>query len=63
MQRLRYVDVASKAVTEVDQDKEGEIGSYDWSPDSQWIAWSRPEENGFEKVYHLLRWRIRNRSR
>ena len=51
LQRLRYVDVGSKAVTEVDQDKYGEIGSYDWSPDSQWIAWSRPEENGFEKVY------------
>ncbi|MGI8431695.1 MAG: S41 family peptidase, partial [Chthoniobacterales bacterium] len=51
LQRLRYVDVASKAVTEVDQDKVGEFGSYDWSPDSQWIAWSRPEENGFEKVY------------
>ncbi len=50
LQRLRYVDVASKAVTEVDQDKYGEIGSYDWSPDSQWIAWSRPEENGYEKV-------------
>ena len=24
---------------------------YDWSPDSQWIAWSRPEENGLPKVY------------
>ncbi|MBA3832666.1 MAG: PDZ domain-containing protein, partial [Chthoniobacterales bacterium] len=51
LQRLRYVDVSSKAVTEVDQDKYGEIGSYDWSPDSQWVAWSRPEENGLEKVY------------
>ncbi len=51
MQRLRYVDVASKAVTEVDKDKEGEIAGYDWSPDSQWIAWSRPEENGGDKVY------------
>lgn len=50
-QRLRYVDVASKAVTEVDYDKEGEIAGYDWSPDSQWIAWSRPEENGGDKVY------------
>jgi tricorn protease len=50
MQRLRYVDVASKAVTQVDQDKFGEIRSYDWSPDSNWIAWSRPEENGGEKV-------------
>ncbi len=51
LQRLRYVDVASKAVTQVDQDKEGEIAGYDWSPDSQWIAWSRPEENGTDKVY------------
>ena len=45
LQRLRYVDVAAKSVTQVDQDKWGEIQSYDWSPDSQWIAWARPEEN------------------
>lgn len=51
LQRLRYVDVASKTVTQVDQDKFGEIGSYDWSPDSQWIAWARPEESGISKVY------------
>ena len=51
LQRLRYVDVASKAITQVDQDKYGEIGAYDWSPDSQWIAWARPEENEGSKVY------------
>jgi tricorn protease len=51
LQRLRFVDVASKGVTLVDQDKTGEIQSYDWSPDSQWIAWARPEENGLTKVY------------
>ena len=51
LQRLRYVDVDSKAVTQVDQDKFGEIESYDWSPDSQWIAWARPEENEMPKVY------------
>jgi tricorn protease len=51
LQRLRYVDVASKAVSEVTQDKVGEIESYDWSPDSQWIAWSQPEENYQSKVY------------
>ncbi|MDQ6765221.1 MAG: DPP IV N-terminal domain-containing protein [Verrucomicrobiota bacterium] len=50
-QRLRFVDVASKAVTQVDEDKSGEIESYDWSPDSQWITWARPEENGLSKVY------------
>ena len=51
LQRLRYVDVATKAVTQVDQDKSGEIESYDWSPDSQWITWGRPEESGMSKVY------------
>ena len=51
LQRLRYVDVASKSVTQVDQDKWGEIQSYDWSPDSQWIAWARPEENDVPRVY------------
>ena len=50
LQRLRYIDVASKAVTLVDEDKTGEINGYDWSPDSNWITWSRPEENGGDKV-------------
>ena len=51
LQRLRYLDVATKAVTQVDQDKTGEIRGYDWSPDSQWIAWARPEENGGDKIF------------
>jgi tricorn protease len=51
LQRLRYVDVATKSVTEVDQDKYGEIEVFNWSPDSQWIAWGRPEENGVPRVY------------
>jgi len=51
LQRLRYVDVASKTVTQVDQDKFGEIEVFNWSPDSQWIAWGRPEENGMSRVY------------
>ncbi len=51
LQRLHYVDVATKTVTQVDQDKYGEIEAYNWSPDSQWIAWGRPEENGLPRVY------------
>src|ERR1700726_3607965 len=50
-QRLRYVDVGTKVVTQIDQDKYGEIESYDWSPDSQWVAYSRPEENDLSKAY------------
>jgi tricorn protease len=51
LQRLRYADVASKAVTQVDENKYGEIEGYAWSPDSQWITWARPEENGMSRVY------------
>ena len=51
LQRLRSVDVGTKLVTQIDQDKYGEIESYDWSPDSQWVAYSRPEENDLSKVY------------
>ncbi len=51
LQRLRYVDVGTKVVTQIDQDNYGEIEVYNWSPDSQWITWGRPEENGLPRVY------------
>src|ERR1700757_1137446 len=51
LQRLRYLDVATKAVTLVDQSKFGEILGYNWSPDSQWITWARPEQNDMPRVY------------
>ena len=50
-QRLRYLDVASKAVTEVASAKAFEIADYTWSPDSKWIAYSKPEEEVLTKVY------------
>ncbi|MFL6529856.1 MAG: S41 family peptidase [Chthoniobacterales bacterium] len=50
-QRLQFVDVQTKQVTQVDQDKTGEYESYDWSPDSNWITFGRPEENGMSGVY------------
>src|SRR5205085_5543274 len=28
-----------------------EIRDYSWSPDSKWIAYARPEEEGMQKVY------------
>ena len=51
LDRLRFVDIASKAVTEVDKDKVFEIRDYDWSPDSQWITWARQEPDVMPKVY------------
>jgi tricorn protease len=50
-QRLRFLDVASKAVTLVVESKEAEIRGYDWSPDSNWIAYTVQEENGGDRAY------------
>jgi len=50
MLRLQYVDIASKAVTLVDKSKIWEFGSFDWSPDSRWIAYSRPMENSMQQI-------------
>ena len=50
MLRLQYVDIATKAVTLVDKSKIWEFGSFDWSPDSRWIAYSRPMENGMQQI-------------
>ena len=44
LQRLRYVTVETKAVTLVDTATAFEIRQYAWSPDSEWITWSRPED-------------------
>jgi tricorn protease len=39
--RLRVVDVASGRITEVDQSNLEDINEYEWSPDSQWIAYTK----------------------
>ncbi|HVF70918.1 MAG TPA: S41 family peptidase [Chthoniobacterales bacterium] len=50
-QRLRYLDIGSKAVTLVAESKEAEIRGYDWSPDSNWVAYTIQEENGGDRAY------------
>ena len=49
--RLHVVDVASKEVKQIAQAKAWEIRDYTWSPDSKWVAYARPEEEGMQKVY------------
>lgn len=51
LQRLRFVDVASKEVTLVDTATAFEIREYAWSPDSRWVAWARPEDLSLQKVW------------
>ncbi len=50
-QRLRFVDIDSKAVTEVTHDPVFEIRDYAWSPDSKWIAYHQPEDQSLDRIY------------
>ncbi len=49
--RLRYVTVETQAVTEVVQATSGEIRDFAWAPDSQWIAYTRPEYGRMSRVF------------
>jgi tricorn protease len=39
--RLRVVDAASGAVTDVDRGTHGDLTNHSWSPDSRWLAYSK----------------------
>ncbi len=49
--RLNVADIASKKVTVVDQARIWEITDYAWSPDSQWVAYARPEVESQGKIW------------
>ncbi len=49
-QRLQYVDVESKKVTQVMHSNVWEFTDYSWSPDSKWIAFAKPEEKTMTKL-------------
>ncbi|MBL7994986.1 PDZ domain-containing protein, partial [bacterium] len=49
--RLRYVDVNTKTITEVEKASAWEITQYGWSPDSKWITYGKPEDEGMNKIY------------
>ena len=50
-QRLLYVDIDSKKVTEVDKAKDGEFNDFAWSPDSKWIAYVLPQQKSENQIY------------
>ena len=49
--RLRYVDIDTKQMKEVDRAKQWEIRQYAWSPDSKWITYSKYEDKWTTQVY------------
>ncbi|RPJ01575.1 MAG: protease, partial [Candidatus Aminicenantes bacterium] len=51
MQRLSFIDVASKTITVAAKAEAGEINEFTWSPDSRWIAYGRPEVEGSARIY------------
>jgi tricorn protease len=50
-QKLQYVDVLTKIITEVDLDSVFEIQDYAWAPDSKWIVYSKNSDNRFQQIF------------
>ncbi|HWZ95810.1 MAG TPA: PDZ domain-containing protein, partial [Opitutaceae bacterium] len=50
-QRLRFVDIGTKIVMEIDRATAFEITNYAWSPDSKWVAYARPEDESLAKIW------------
>ncbi|HUY13105.1 MAG TPA: PDZ domain-containing protein [Terriglobia bacterium] len=49
--RLFYVDISAKQPVLIDQGKYDEIHDYNWSPDSQWVAYAKAAENDNQVIY------------
>ncbi len=49
--RLRYVDIQTKNIVEVEKAQSWEFREYSWSPDSKWIAYAKPEVETMQKIY------------
>ena len=48
---LWTVNVKDGKVTQLDQSNRNDIQDYSWSPDSQWIAYTKVEDNGFSSIW------------
>ncbi len=51
MNRIQFVNTESKEITIIDQSKDGEFNEYSWSPDSKWVAYSKPDKMSETKIY------------
>jgi len=48
---LWIVDADSGKMKKIDQGASGEIRSWNWSPQSDWIAYTKSEENNFNSIF------------
>lgn len=51
MKRLQYVDINTRQVVPVNVSNIGEISSYNWSPDSKWLAYALPDINTVSRIF------------
>ncbi len=51
MHRLWYLNVKTKKVVQIDQDKLSPITDYHWSPDGKWLAYSKVNKSGLPQIY------------
>ncbi|MCD4788603.1 MAG: PDZ domain-containing protein [Bacteroidales bacterium] len=51
MQRLQFVDIETKEVIIVDETRDGEIRSYNWSPDSRCITYPKPTKEEMTRIW------------
>ena len=49
-QRLRFIDVATKAITNVAENPDAPIQQYSWAPDSQWVTYVKQERGTLAKI-------------
>lgn len=50
-QELLYVNIETKIITVVETSAEGEIRSYQWSPDSRWITYVLPAQQEMNRIW------------
>lgn len=51
--KLRKVNVATRAVTELDSSRYGNISTPEWSPDGKWLAYSKSDASRTSDIYIL----------
>jgi len=50
-QRLRYIDIDTGKIVDVDHSTTNDIGTYTWAPDSKWIAYTKNAETQYSTIW------------
>ncbi|HQR39377.1 MAG TPA: hypothetical protein PLF26_13370, partial [Blastocatellia bacterium] len=50
-QRLRYIDIDTGKIVDVEHSTTNDIGTYTWAPDSKWIAYTKNAETQYSTIW------------